>query len=84
LSFPSSPPPVPAVVQRLAAGRPVRAVWVNEEGGATFRVGTVGSGVSGAEFIKVANANGAGFAGEAERLRWAARYVTVPRVLGWA
>jgi kanamycin kinase len=83
LSFPSSPPPVPAVVQRFAVGRPVRAVWVNEEGGATFRVGAAGSRVSGAEFIKVANANGAGFAGEAERLCWAARYVTVPRVLGW-
>jgi kanamycin kinase len=74
---------VPAVVRRFAAGRPVRAVWVNEEGGATFRVGATGSGVSGAEFIKLADANGAGFAGEAARLRWAARYVTVPRVLGW-
>jgi kanamycin kinase len=74
---------VPAVVRRFAAGRPVQAVWVNEEGGATFRVGAAGSGVSGAEFIKVANAKDAGFGGEAERLRWAARYVTVPRVLGW-
>ena len=46
----------------------------------TFRVGAAGSG--SAEFIKVANANGADFAAEAERLRWAARYVTVPRVLG--
>jgi kanamycin kinase len=35
-----------------------------------------------AEFIKVANADVADFAGEAERLRWAARYVTVPHVLG--
>jgi kanamycin kinase len=83
LSFPLSPPSVPAVVRRFAAGRPVRAVWVNEEGGATFRVGSTGPGVFGVEFIKVANANGADFAGEAQRLRWAARYVSVPRVLGW-
>jgi kanamycin kinase len=82
LSVPSSPPPVPAVVHRFAAGRPVHAVWVNEEGGVTFRVGSAGSGISGTEFIKVANANIADFAGEAERLRWAARYVTVPQVLG--
>lgn len=46
----------------------------------TFRVG---SAVSGAEFIKLANANTADFAGEAGRLRWAARYVAVPKVLGW-
>lgn len=81
MSFPASPPLVPAVVQRFAAGRPVRAVWVNEEGGATFRVGSAGSGASGVEFIKVANAIGVDFAGEAERLRWAAGYVTVPQVL---
>jgi hypothetical protein len=40
----------------------VHAVWVNKEGGATFRVG---SDIPGREFIKVANTNTAGFAGEA-------------------
>src|ERR1700741_4609933 len=44
--------------------------------GVTFRVG------SGTEFIKVADASVAAFSGEAERLRWAARYVAVPQVLG--
>jgi kanamycin kinase len=82
LSFPSPPPPAPEFVHRLAAGRPVRAVWVNEGCGVTFRVGSAGSDVSGAEFIKVADANDADFDGEAERLRWAARYVAVPQVLG--
>jgi kanamycin kinase len=67
---------VPAVVIRFAAGRPVRAVWVNEEGGVTFRVG------DGVEFIKVAKADTARFTDEAHRLRWAARYAAVPRVLG--
>lgn len=80
MSVPDSPPPVPAVVARFAAGRPVRAIWVNELGGVTFRVGP---GASGAEFIKVADADVADFGGEAARLGWAARYVTVPEVLGW-
>ncbi|BBX75524.1 phosphotransferase [Mycobacterium shinjukuense] len=75
MSFPASPPAVPAVVRRLAAGRPVRAVWANELGGLTFRV------AAGAEFIKVARAGTADFANEARRLRWAARYLPVPHVL---
>jgi kanamycin kinase len=80
LSVPASPPDVPAVVARLAAGRPVRAIWINELGGVTFRVG---QGPFDAEFVKVAGTDDAVFAGEAERLRWAARYVSVPHVLGW-
>jgi kanamycin kinase len=80
LSLPASPPTVPTVVARFAAGRPVRAIWLNELGGVTFRVGP---GPSGAEFIKVAYADIGDFAAEAQRLRWAARYVTVPHVLGW-
>ncbi len=48
----------------------------------TFRVGSAISGIADREFIKVANANTADFAGEALRLRWAARYVAVPQVLG--
>jgi aminoglycoside phosphotransferase len=40
VTFPSSQLAVPAVVGRLAAGRSVHAVWVNEEGGVTFRVGS--------------------------------------------
>jgi kanamycin kinase len=80
MTFPTPQPPVPALVGRLAGDRPVRAVWVNEEGGVTFRLG---SGGSGRDFVKVANARGTDFAGEAQRLRWAARYVAVPQVLGF-
>jgi aminoglycoside phosphotransferase len=80
LSVPASPPTVPAVVARFAAGRPVRAIWVNELGGVTFRVGP---GSPGTEFVQVADADEADFAGESERLRWAVRCVTVPYVLGW-
>jgi kanamycin kinase len=71
---------VPAVVGRLAGGRSVHAVWVNEEGGVTFRVG---SDIRGREFIKVAKANTADFASEARRLRWASHHLPVPRVLGF-
>jgi kanamycin kinase len=78
VTFPSSHPPVPAVVRRFADSRPVRAVWVNEEGGVTFRLG---SGGSGRDFVKVANARGTDFAAEARRLRWAAPDMAV-RAIG--
>ena len=71
----ASPPPVPAVVRQLAAGRRVHAVWRNELGDVTFRVG------DGAEFIKVGGPHCAGFGTEAHRLRWAARYIPVPQVM---
>jgi kanamycin kinase len=76
---PLSPAPGALGRRLVCRGRPAHAAWVNEQGGITFRVGV---GFSSAEFIKVANADVADFAGEAERLRWAARYVTVPHVLG--
>ena len=83
MTFPSSPPPVPAVVGRIAHGSSLRAVWVNEEGGVTFRVDSDIPGTAGLEFIKVTKAVTADFAGEARRLRWVARYVAAPQVLGF-
>ncbi|MCV7283603.1 phosphotransferase [Mycolicibacterium flavescens] len=78
MSAPTEPVPTPAVVIRIAAGRPVRAVWVNELGGVTFEVG-------GTEFVKVGDAHL--LAAEEPRLRWARRYTLVPEVLaagpGW-
>lgn len=72
------PPAVPAVVLRLAAGRPIRWVWENELGGQTFRIGE-GPGAAylkwlppHPEFDVVA---------EAARLRWVDGRVPVPRVL---
>ncbi|MEE6178133.1 phosphotransferase [Mycobacterium sp. 050134] len=79
MSFPTSGVPAPAIVDRFAAGRAVRAVWVNDIGGVTFRIGT---DHADAEFVKVADAGVADFAAEAARLRWAAAYLTVPPVLG--
>ncbi|CAN5383184.1 aminoglycoside 3'-phosphotransferase [soil metagenome] len=63
---------MPDVVARIAAGRPVSAVWRNELGGLTFRID------GGAEYVKT---GAGGFDGEAARLAWAAPYVVVPRVL---
>lgn len=81
MSFPLSPPPVPGLVRRLAAGRPVRAVWRNELGDVTFRVG--GSSRAAAEFIKVGGVHSPDFTGEAQRLRWAAPYLKVPPVIDY-
>jgi kanamycin kinase len=73
VNFPVEQPPVPDVVERIAAGRPVHAVWLNELGGTTFSV------ADGAEYVKVSPTD---LAGEALRLRWAGRFTAVPRVLG--
>jgi kanamycin kinase len=82
VSAPSEPVPVPAVVAAIAAGRPVAAVWVNELGGVTFRIG------EGAEYVKVAPQEWAHhLVDERDRLRWAGDYTRVPTVLdagdGW-
>jgi kanamycin kinase len=68
---------VPAPVARIADGRPVEAVWENELGGTTFRVGR----------DRYAKFSPAGsrlppLAAEADRLRWAARWTPVPEVVG--
>jgi kanamycin kinase len=83
---------VPEIVTRLAAGRCVAAVWLNELGGVTFSIGGVrqrrgardepsggeGQFGDGAEYVKTGPGD---YAPEAARLLWAGRYVTVPTVL---
>jgi aminoglycoside phosphotransferase len=66
----------PPVVRAIAGGRPVRAVWRNELGGLTFRIGSEPR----AQFVKW-SPEGLPLVPEAERLRWAGRYAAVPRVL---
>lgn len=69
---------VPPAVAGVAAGRPVRLVWVNELGGLTFEVGADPQ----RWFVKWAPAgSGLDLAAEAPRLRWAAAFTAVPRVL---
>ncbi|MGC9665017.1 aminoglycoside 3'-phosphotransferase [Planosporangium sp. 12N6] len=78
----AGPPPadqeVPPAVRALADGRPVRPVWRNQLGGLTFEIGTG----TGRCFAKWAPAgSGLDLGREVARLRWAARFAPVPRVL---
>jgi kanamycin kinase len=67
--------PVPAAVVAYAAGRRLEALWLNELGGLTYRVGDE-------LVLKWAPAGTAlDLAAEAERLAWAASFVTVPAVV---
>ncbi|MDH6195322.1 kanamycin kinase [Mycobacterium frederiksbergense] len=79
MTIPVGEVPVPAVALRIAAGRPVKAVWHNVVGGQTFQIGHG----DGREFVKVAPPHpSVSLHGEAVKLRWATPYLTVPRVLG--
>lgn len=75
---------VPAPVLALARGRDILPVWQNEAGGLTFRIGDTGAGAGTGErvYVKWAPAgSGLDLPAEAERLRWAGKFVVVPRVL---
>lgn len=75
---PKLQPPVPEPVAAYAAGRKVQAVWQNEVGGLTFQIGRGEE----REFFKWSPHSAAvDLTGETVRLRWAAPYITVPRVL---
>lgn len=65
---------VPAIVDELAAGRPVEIVWRNEIGGVTFSID------AGAEYVKYGPAH-AEFEPdpEFERLGWVSAFVAAPR-----
>ena len=73
--IPLEPVPVPARVRALARGAQLEPVWANELGGLTFRT-------SDGRHIKHGPRNlESSFAGEAERLAWAAAWMPVPRVI---
>ena len=77
MSVPIEPVPVPEIVDRIAAGRMVVPVWLNELGGVTFAID------QGREFVKVyPDAHAHLLDAEVPRLRWARRYTPVPEVLG--
>jgi kanamycin kinase len=81
----SGPPPagtaIPAAVHEAAAGATIHPVWLNELGGLTFRLGD-GPSRRFAKWMPAGLADAStDLAAEAERLRWAVRYVTVPPVL---
>lgn len=69
---------VPAIVHGIAAGRPLRPVWVNELGGVTF---VIGAG-SDRQFVKWSPfVRGVDLRGEADRLTWARSFVAAPEVI---
>jgi len=75
MSIPVEDVEVPRQVHALARGAELTPVWVNELGGVTFRTGD-------GRYVKFGPRNAeTSFAGEAERLRWAAPHIAVPRVL---
>jgi len=75
MSIPAEPLAVPERVRSLARGARLDAVWENELGGITFRT-------SDGRHIKHGPRNlETTFAAEAERLAWAGRWLTVPRVV---
>ena len=68
----------PRIVAELADGRPAHAVWCNEIGGVTFQLGEGES----REFLKwTPHGSGVDLDEEMRRLRWAVKYVVVPRVI---
>ncbi|QAY63143.1 aminoglycoside 3'-phosphotransferase [Xylanimonas allomyrinae] len=69
---------VPDAVRRLARGDRVTPVWRNPHGGLTFRLDAVGGSATPTRFVKWSRT---GLAAEADRLRWAAPWTPVPRVL---
>lgn len=75
MSIPVAPVPVPDRVHAVARGARIEPVWQNELGGVTFRT-------DDGRFIKHGPRNAeTSMAREAERLRWASRWIRVPEVL---
>jgi kanamycin kinase len=71
-------PAVPAIVLALAGGHPIRLVWTNQLGGMTFELGHG----PGRRFVKWSpRAAAIDLEGEAARMKWAAPFTPVPRVL---
>ncbi|MGH3099254.1 MAG: aminoglycoside 3'-phosphotransferase [Streptosporangiales bacterium] len=71
--------PLPAAILALAGDRAIRPVWLNELGGLTCEIGTHPD----RRFVKWAPAgSGIDLGAEGARLRWAADFTQVPRVLG--
>jgi len=66
---------IPPIVHELAGGDSIEVVWRNEIGGLTFKLGRD-------RYLKWLPAgSGVDLGREADRLAWAARWITVPSVL---
>ena len=78
--IPSETGTLPGTVSRIAGGQGIEAVWVNQAGGTTYRIG---AGTATDSYLKYAPRGTADtdFAAEALRLGWALGHVRVPRVI---
>jgi aminoglycoside phosphotransferase len=77
--YPPQAAGIPPAVAAAAAGRPVTVVWHNRLGGLTCEVGTGPD----RRFVKWLPAgSGTDLGREAARLRWAAPFTPVPRLIG--
>ncbi|MFB4350586.1 phosphotransferase [Microbacterium sp. CR_7] len=75
MSIPEAALPVPEIVRSLAVGAALTPVWRNSLGGVTFRT-------DDGRYIKWGPHDAeANMRDEAERMRWARRWTTVPEVL---
>lgn len=75
MSIPEAALPAPEIVRSLAAGAALTPVWRNSLGGVTFRT-------DDGRYIKWGPHDAeANMRDEAERMRWARRWTTVPEVL---
>lgn len=75
MTIPIEPVAVPAAVRELAGAAPVDAVWLNELGGRTFRIGD-------GRYVKWQPYNAeTSVIDEVLRLEWARAFTPVPRVL---
>ena len=79
-AIPTGPVVVPAAIQALAAGGSITPVWRNVLGGLTFRIEERRAGTRYAKWV-AAGTPEIDLAHEAERLAWAHRWTTVPRVI---
>lgn len=78
MSIPDAGEPVPARVRALAGDATLEPVWRNNIGGVTFRAIDAG----GIRYVKWGRRNAeTSMRAEAERLRWAAAFTAVPRVI---
>jgi kanamycin kinase len=78
--IPTGPVAVPAVIAALAGGDLVVPVWRNELGGLTFRLDDGRGRIRYAKWV-AAETPEIDLPGEAERLSWARRWASVPRVV---
>ncbi len=78
--IPTGPVAVPAVIAALAGGDLVVPVWRNELGGLTFRLDDGRGRIRYAKWV-AAGTPEIDLPGEAERLSWARRWASVPRVV---